>query len=221
MTALGNDYRVARARMVTEQLRGAGLTDAGVLAAMREVPRHLFVPRLLRHRAYQACALPIGYGQTISQPFTVGLMTALCGLQGAESVLEVGTGSGYQAAVLSRLAARVLTVDRIAPLCRRAATILAEIGYDNVEVRAADGCDPIEESGPFDVILVTACAAQFPDALYRQLRVGGRLVLPIGSEESQTLYRFHRHADRPAIERSVTCRFVPLVRGVVDAAGAG
>jgi len=221
VTASASDFRVARARMVSEQLRGAGLTDPRVLAAMREVPRHLFVPRLLRHRAYQGCALPIGYGQTISQPFTVGLMTALCALRGDESVLEVGTGSGYQAAVLSRLARTVLTVDRVTPLCRRAAGILAEVGYANVEVLAADGCQPLPGVGPFDVVLVTACAERFPEVLYRQLREGGRLVLPLGNGSVQTIYRFHRRCDRPAIERSLPCHFVPLVPGLVEAAGGG
>lgn len=221
MSVHAGDMRVARARMVSEQLQAAGLADPRVLAAMREVPRHLFVPKLLRHRAYQPCALPIGFGQTISQPFTVGLMTALCELSGGESVLEVGTGSGYQAAVLARLADSVVTVDRVPSLCRRAAAVLHELGYENVEVVAADGTEPLAGRGPFDVVVVTACAARLPEALYRQLRDGGRLIVPLGAGERQTLYRFHRNGDSPRIERSVPCRFVPLVRGVArEAAGA-
>jgi len=216
------DYRIARARMVTEQLRGNGLGDPRVLAAMREVPRHRFVPRLLRHRAYQPCALPIGYGQTISQPFTVALTTALLELQGDETVLEVGTGSGYQAAVLGRLAARVVSVERIEPLARRAAALLAEVGAGNVAVLAADGCEPPAEPGPFGAVVVTACAERFPDALYRQLAEGGRLVVPLlAADGAQTLYRFTRRRDGPLIERSVACRFVPLLRGVTAGAAAG
>ncbi len=214
-----NDYRVARGRMVTEQLRGAGLVDPRVLAAMREVPRHLFVPRLIRHRAYQACALPIGYGQTISQPFTVGLMTALLELTGGESVLEVGTGSGYQAAILARLSRTVLSVERLEPLARRAAITLAEQGITNVTVQLHDGCEPPPEPLLFDAIVVTACADRFPEALYRRLAEGGRLIIPLlGQDGSQTLYRFQRREGRPAIERSVPCRFVPLLRGLAAAA---
>jgi len=213
-----NDYRVARARMVTEQLRGAGLIDPRVLAAMREVPRHLFVPRLIRHRAYQACALPIGYGQTISQPFTVGLMTALLELAGEECVLEVGTGSGYQAAILARLARTVLSVERVEPLARRAAATLVEQGSTNVTVQLYDGCEPPPEPPLFDAIVVTACAERFPETLYRRLAEGGRLVIPLlGQDGSQTLYRFQRRQGHPAIERSVPCRFVPLLRGLAAA----
>jgi protein-L-isoaspartate(D-aspartate) O-methyltransferase len=213
-----HDFRVARARMVNEQLRGAGLAEPRVLAAMRDVPRHLFVPRLIRHRAYQACALPIGYGQTISQPFTVGLMTALLELTGAETVLEVGTGSGYQAAILSRLAGTIVSVERIEPLARRAESVLRTLDCANVAVHTVDGCEPPEALGTFDGIVVTACADSFPDVLYRRLREGGRLVIPLlGQDGGQTLYRFQRRTGRPAIERSVPCRFVPLLRGLAMA----
>lgn len=215
-----NDYRVARARMVAEQLRAAGLTDQRVLAAMQEVPRHLFVPRLLRHRAYQPCALPIGYHQTISQPFTVGLMTALLELEGHERVLEVGTGSGYQAAVLSRLAREVVTIDRVVPLCRRAAAILAELGCDNVLALAADGCERLAGQAPFDAIVVTACAPRLPAALLQQLAPGGCLVLPLGRDGQQAIYRYRRLQAGPRVERSVTCRFVPLVPGLEKGATA-
>ena len=214
-----NDHRVARRRMVAEQLRAAGLSDQRVLGAMQEVPRHRFVPRLLRHRAYQPCALPIGYGQTISQPFTVALMTALLDLRGDETVLEIGTGSGYQAAVLSRLARRVVTVDRIAPLCRRAVAILAELGCDNVEVLAADGSVALAGRGPFDAIMLTACAERLPAALHQQLAPGGRLVAPIGRGTAQSLYRYRLRDGLPCIERSLPCRFVPLLSGIaVEAA---
>ncbi len=214
-------YRVARARMVSEQLRGAGLADPRVLGAMRDVPRHRFVPKLLRHRAYQPCALPIGSGQTISQPFTVALTCALLELKGDESALEIGTGSGYQAAVLSRLCAQVLTIERVEPLARRAAIVLAELDHANVTVLCADGCEPVSGQGPFDAIVVTACADRFPDTLYRQLRAGGRLVVPLAQTGGgQTLYRFTREPRQPRIERSLDCRFVPLVRGPLARAAA-
>ena len=215
------EYRVARERMVRDQLEAAGIQDGAVLRAMRELPRHLFVPRLLRHRAYQPCALPIGCGQTISKPATVGLMTALLELGGDERVLEIGTGSGYQAAVLSRLAASVVSVERIGPLAARAATLLAELGCANVEVLAADGRDGLAERGPFDALIVTACAPELPERLLWQLADGGRLLVPVAEHGRQVIYRCRRRGDQALIERSVTCRFVPLLPGVVTAAREG
>jgi len=209
-----SDYAVARRRMVREQLQAAGLDDEAVLAAMAEVRRHCFVPKLLRHRAYEGCALPIGYDQTISQPFVVGLMTALLELSGREHVLEVGTGSGYQAAILSRLAGSVVSVERIEPLAERAAAALAGEGCGNVEVLASDGAAGVPERGPYDCVVVTACAAKLPSLLFHQLREGGRLVLPIGNGDGQTLYRYRKVDGRPEIARSVPCRFVPLLNGL-------
>ncbi len=212
--AATTDFAVARRRMVSDQLAGAGLDDPQVLSAMREVPRHLFVPTLLRHRAYHGCALPIGHGQTISQPFIVGLMTALLDLNGDEHVLEVGTGSGYQAAVLSHLARSVVSVERIEPLALRSARRLDELGYDNVEIYAADGGEGVPERGPYDAVVVTACPSRLPSLLFHQLREGGTLVLPIGEGEEQTLYRYCKRGGEAVVERSVPCRFVPMLTGL-------
>jgi len=212
-----NDYAVARRRMVREQLAGAGLDEPRVLRAMETVPRHLFVPRLLHHRAHQDCALPIGFGQTISKPFTVGLMSSLLALRGHERVLEIGTGSGYQAAVLAALCREVVTVERLAPLARRAGQLLASLGYANVEVRAADGRDGVPERAPFDAIVVTACAPHLPSALVAQLTEGGYLLLPVDKGREQILYRYQRRGQEVVIERSVSCRFVPLLPGVQEA----
>jgi protein-L-isoaspartate(D-aspartate) O-methyltransferase len=209
-----SDYHVARQIMVKEQLQEAGINDRYVLAAMKEVPRHRFVPRLLRHRAYLSCALPIGYGQTISQPFTVGLMTALLELGGHEKILEIGTGSGYQAGVLSRLTRAVFSVERIAPLAERARRILAEEGYDNVEVYAADGSLGLPIEAPYDAILVTACAKEVPAPLLAQLRDGGRLLVPLGEGDKQILYRYRKNGYEASVERSVSCQFVPLRTGI-------
>lgn len=209
-----SDYRVARSRMVAEQLRGGGITDRDVLSTVQEVPRHLFVPRLLRHRAYQPCALPIGYGQTISQPFTVGLMTALLELKGAERVLEIGTGSGYQAAVLSRLASAVISLERIAPLAERASCVLQRLGFTNVEVHAADGSAGFADQAPYDAIIVTACAAQLPESLLAQLEEGGVLLVPLGRDDQQVLYRYQRRGSEVVVQRSVACRFVPMQNGL-------
>jgi len=213
------DYAVARRRMVEQQLVPEGVTDPGVLAAMAAIPRHLFVPRLLRHRAYESCALPIGYDQTISQPLVVGLMSMLLELRGDEKVLEVGTGSGYQAAVLSRLAARVLTVERIEPLALRAARTLEQLGIDNVEVLAADGRQGLSDEAPFDAVIVTASPDELPSELFHQLREGGRLVIPIGPSAAQVLYRYHKRGGRAVIERSLPVRFVPLLPGLVREPG--
>jgi len=207
--------------MVEEQLRRAGVTDQRVLAAMGEVPRHRFVPRMLQHRAYEPCALPIGFGQTISKPFTVGLMSALLELRGDERVLEVGTGSGYQAAVLGRLCDQVVTIERIAPLAARAASLLGDLGAANVEVVPGDATFGCVERGPWDGILVTACAPGLPEAMAGQLRDGGRLLIPIAHGGEQLLYRYLRRGEELAVEQSVPCQFVPLLSGLADArAGA-
>ncbi len=210
-----HDQSVARSRMVAEQLEEAGIADRNVLRVMREMPRHLFVPKLLKHRAYHGCALPIGYDQTISQPFIVGLMSALLELTGTEHLLEVGTGSGYQAAILSQLARTVVTAERVEPLALRASRILEDLGCANVEVYASDASDAVPERGPYDAVIVTACAAKLPSPLFHQLREGGVLVIPIGQGEEQTLYRYRKINGEPVIERSVACRFVPLLSGIV------
>lgn len=210
------DMAVARRRMVDEQLRRAGITDRTVLKAMEAVPRHLFVPRMLRHRAYEGCALPIGFGQTISKPFTVGLMSALLELRGDERVLEVGTGSGYQAAILSRLARDVVTLERVVPLARRAAAQLAELECANVTVLPGDASFGDEERGPWDAIIVTACAPGLPEAMARQLVDGGKLLIPIEHQGEQVLYRYRRRGAELDVERSVSCQFVPLLPGLEE-----
>lgn len=208
------DYAVARRRMVREQLVDAGISDRRVLAAMEEVPRHLFVPKLLQHRAHQPSALPIGHGQTISKPFTVGLMTSLLELQGHEHVLEVGTGSGYQAAILARLARSVISVERIRPLAERSRVMLAKLGVENINILAHDGAEGVHDHAPFDAIMVTACASSVPTHLVSQLKDGGHLLIPISKGNEQILYRYRRQGEEVSIEESVSCRFVPLLSGV-------
>ena len=208
------DFAVARRRMVNEQLVAEGLTERRVLKVMEEVPRHLFVPKLLRHRAHQPSALPIGFGQTISKPFTVGLMTTLLDLKGHEHVLEVGTGSGYQGAVLSRLAQTVVSVERIQPLADRARQTLAELDFQNITVLAHDGIEGSFDQAPYDAIIVTACAPQLPPLLVNQLKDGGCLLIPVNKGDEQILYRYLRRGEEVLIEQSVSCRFVPLLSGV-------
>ncbi len=208
------DYAVARRRMVREQLAEAGLTDHRVLAAMEEVPRHLFVPKLLQHRAHQPSALPIGHGQTISKPFTVGLMTCLLELQGHEHILEIGTGSGYQAAILARLARSVISVERVRPLAEQSRVTLAKLGVENINVLAFDGAEGALDHAPYDAIMVTACAPNLPTSLVSQLKDGGHLLIPISKGSDQILYRYRRRGDEVTIEESVSCRFVPLLSGM-------
>ncbi len=212
------DFAVARRRMVREQIAAAGLEAPRVLKVMQEVPRHLFVPKLLRHRAHQPSALPIGFGQTISRPFTVGLMTTLLELQGHEHVLEVGTGSGYQGAVLACLAHSVVSVERIKPLADHARRTLAELGYDNITVLAHDGIEGMFDQAPYDAIMVTACAPQLPPLLVNQLKDGGCLLIPVNKGREQILYRYKRRGEEVLVEQSVSCRFVPLLAGVEQAA---
>ncbi|PID79057.1 protein-L-isoaspartate O-methyltransferase [bacterium DOLJORAL78_65_58] len=209
-----HEFAVARRRMVREQIADAGITDPRVQDAMRKVPRHLFVPAALSRRAHQPCALPIGYGQTISKPFTVGLMSALIGLQGHEKVLEVGTGSGYQGAILAYLAREVISVERVAPLAAQAAGILDKLGLHNIRVLAHDGTIGYPDEAPYDAILVTACAPQLPTPLVSQLKDGGYLLIPISRGQEQILYRYRRQGEEVLIEQSVSCRFVPMLTGL-------
>jgi protein-L-isoaspartate(D-aspartate) O-methyltransferase len=197
--------------MVERQLRRRGIADERVLSAIGRVRRELFVPEGLRSHAYDDGALPIGHGQTISQPFVVATICALLGLEGHERVLDVGTGSGYQAAVLAELAAEVVTIERVPALAEQARERLLEAGYPNVEVRVGDGSLGVPERAPFDAIAVAAAAPSVPRALYEQLSDGGRLVLPRGSRRGQDLVLVLRTPDGPAERRSISCRFVPLV----------
>ena len=197
--------------MVATQLRGRDVTDERVLAAMARVPREVFVPEELRDRAYYDAALPIGAGQTISQPYMVARICEALALAGGEQVLDVGTGSGYQAAVLAELAADVHTIERVPELSERARRNLAEAGYDRVQVHVGDGTLGLPSLAPFDAIAVAAAAPQVPRALYEQLRLRGRLVVPVGRRRGQDLQLVVRSPEGPAIVRSVPCRFVPLV----------
>jgi protein-L-isoaspartate(D-aspartate) O-methyltransferase len=205
------DAAHARADMVEHQLRRRGTFDERVLGAMERVPREHFVPEDLRHLAYEDGALPIGNGQTISQPFIVATICQLLALSADDRVLDVGTGSGYQAAVLSELAAEVVTIERVPELARAARTALVHAGYGDVEVRVGDGSLGVPERAPFDGIAVAAAAPAIPPALYEQLVEGGRLVVPRGGRWGQQLVVVVRTQDGPLERASVPCRFVPLV----------
>ncbi|RPI31149.1 MAG: protein-L-isoaspartate(D-aspartate) O-methyltransferase, partial [Actinomycetota bacterium] len=209
----------ARRRMVEEQIAGRGLRDEAVLAALRAVPRHSFVPAGMEGEAYLDGPLPIGFGQTISQPYMVALMTALLGVDARSRVLEVGAGSGYQTAVLAELVAQVWAVERVAELAETARRRLRELGYDNVHLAVGDGSLGWEEHAPYDGILVAAAAEDVPAALFDQLVVGGRLVMPLGvPHRDQVLTVYRRGREGFDVERHTPCRFVPLVSGDVKGA---
>ena len=200
-----------RERMVDEQLAARGIADARVLAAMKRVPRHLFVDEALRDRAYGDHPLPIGDGQTISQPFIVGRMTELLALAGREKVLEIGTGSGYQAAVLAELAARVCTIERIPKLAKRARELLEMLGYSNVWVRVANGTLGWPDEAPFDRILVAAGGPSVPPPLFEQLGEGGRMVMPVGDVTNQVLQLVEKVNGGMRTSEHSACMFVKLV----------
>lgn len=204
-------YREARQVMVETQLKRRGITDPRVLAAMSKIPRHHFVPRHLRDQAYGDYPLPIGEDQTISQPYIVALMTQALELTGNDKVLELGAGSGYQAAILAELAAQVFTVERISSLAQAAQQALTALGYTNVHLRVADGTLGWPEEAPFDAILVTAGSPQVPPPLVEQLAVGGRLLIPVGDSYSQTLTRVRRTSEGLKHEYLGGCRFVKLI----------
>ena len=197
--------------MVQRQLRERDIEDERVLAAMERVPRHVFVPPELREHAYEDAALPIGSGQTISQPYMVARICEALALTGRERVLDVGTGSGYQAAVLAELVAEVDTIERLPELAERARESLHVAGYDRVRVHVGDGTRGLADRAPFDAIAVAAAAPELPKALYEQLEPRGRLVVPVGRRGVQRLEVVVRSPEGPAIVRSVPCRFVPLV----------
>lgn len=197
--------------MVERQLRARGITDERVLAAMGRVPREAFVPLEVARYAYDDAALPIGEDQTISQPFIVATMCQLLGLEGDEAVLDVGTGSGYAAAVLDELAGPVVSVERIPVLAARAGRALELTGHGDVVVRVGDGSLGAPDRAPFDAISVAAATELVPPALYAQLGPGGRMVLPVGGSGGQRLVRIERGEDGPIESGSLACRFVPLV----------
>jgi protein-L-isoaspartate(D-aspartate) O-methyltransferase len=205
-------YAALREQMVESQLVARGIRDRRVLAAMRRVPRHQFVDPTLLDRAYEDGPLPIAASQTISQPYMVALMSELLGLQGSERVLEIGTGSGYQTAVLAELAAAVYSVERVAGLSRRAQACLANSGCgEHVQMRVGDGNLGWPEAAPFDAIIITAAVRRVPRPLVEQLRDGGVLVLPLGDEELQGLARVRKCGAGLEVDYFGECRFVKLI----------
>jgi protein-L-isoaspartate(D-aspartate) O-methyltransferase len=197
--------------MVRSQIAARGVRDERVLEAMRAVPRHLFVPAHVVGSAYRDSPLPIGQGQTISQPYIVAYMTELLALRGNERVLEIGTGSGYQAAILGQLAAEVITVERFPSLAKEASELLAWLGYDNVRVETGDGTLGWPDDAPYDAIIVTAAAPLVPDPLKEQLMDGGHLLAPVGPRWTQQLVRVRRVGDRFHTESLLGVAFVPLI----------
>lgn len=211
---IGMTSRRTRERLV-QRLREEGIRDERVLAAMLKVPRHLFVEEALAHRAYEDSALPIGYGQTISQPFVVAMMTqALLAGGRLRKVLEVGSGSGYQTAVLAELVDAVYTVERLEPLHKLARRRLRELGYRNAHFRLGDGAEGWPEHAPYDGIIVTAAPKEIPEALLGQLALGGRLIIPVGTAAMQELRKVLRTEKGYEQERLELVNFVPLVRDI-------
>lgn len=206
------DFAIARRRMVEDHVIARGVRDQRVIDAMLKVPRHKFVEEALESQAYQDAPLPIGEKQTISQPYMVAVMSEALELDGSETVLEIGTGSGYQAAVLALLADRVFSLERIPSLARRARKVLDSCGYGKVNIRLADGTHGWQEMGPFEGIIVTAGAPDVPQEYLEQLAIGGRLVIPVGPRDTQVLMRITRTAENEFQEEKILgCRFVPLI----------
>ena len=204
------DYEMLRERMVREQLAARDITDPRVLEAMRRVPRHAFVPEQYRAQAYEDGPLPIGSDQTISQPYIVALMTQMLELTSEDVVLEVGTGSGYQTAVLCELVRFVYSLERYPALGERARAVLTDLGYHNVEVYIGDGSQGLPDQAPFSAIIVTAAAPAIPGPLRTQLAHGGRMVIPVGDRYQQTLQRVRRKGDTWRVETLIPVMFVPL-----------
>ncbi len=204
------DYHLARRRMVEGQLISRGIKDPRVLEAMGKVPRDLFVEESLVGEAYNDHPLPIGYGQTISQPYIVALMTESLKLTGNEHILEIGTGSGYQTAILAELCSKVYTVERIEPLLTRARNLLTRLGYKNILFKASDGTMGWKKGMPFDVIMVTAGAPKIPQPLLEQLAEGGRLIIPVGNKTTQELIQIEKRQKKYISNKLGGCRFVDL-----------
>lgn len=209
-------YAVERQRMVETQLRARGIRDPRLLRAMADIPRHEFVQARYRDQAYEDHPLPIDAGQTISQPYIVALMLELLQLEPTSKVLEIGTGSGYQAAVLSQVAGQVYTVERHPELARQAAETLSRLGLTNVSVLTGDGSLGLAEQAPFDAIVVAAAASQIPPALFEQLREGGRMVIPVGPPEAQELQLVRKQDGKALITLREGCRFVPLISNAAE-----
>lgn len=202
---------VQEQRRLRRQLESSGIRDNRVLDAVETTRRDQFLPEELRPRAYEDVALPIDCQQTISQPYIVARMTEALRLEGREKVLEVGTGSGYQAAILAELCAWVVTIERFDELARKAREVLESFGHSNIIYRTGDGTLGCKEFAPYDGVIVTAAGPDVPAPLFHQLKMGGRLVMPIGSESSQTLRVIEKQPDRPRIEDLCGCRFVKLI----------
>jgi len=205
------DFEIERLAMVEEQLRRRGIHDQRVLDVMAKIPRHFFVSSEHQYAAYEDRPLPIGEGQTISQPYMVAVMTQTLELHGDERVLEIGTGSGYQTAILAELAKTVFTIERIQTLTQRAQETLQELGYENIFFLTGDGTKGWPENAPFNGIIVTAGAPEVPPTLTSQLAEGGRLVIPVGPRYTQTLYKVTRKGNQFKEEDITGCVFVPLV----------
>jgi len=205
------NFELLRNEMVDTQLIPRGISDPLVIGAFRKVPRHRFAPENIRISAYEDAALPIGEGQTISQPYMVAIMTELLKLKGDEKVLEIGTGSGYQAAILAELCKKVITVERIVSLSQRSEKILKEMGYSNIEFVIGDGTLGYPEEAPYEGIIVTAGCPKIPSPLIDQLAEGGRLVIPVGERYLQTLTIATKEKGKISIEESIGCVFVPLI----------
>jgi len=208
---MNHDYKFARERMVKNQLMPRGITDKGVLAAMAKIHRHLFMEEAMIGEAYNDHPLPIGHKQTISQPYIVALMTQALELTGKERTLEVGTGSGYQTAILAELSEKVYTIERIRPLMEKSRLLLDGLDYTNILFKAFDGTLGWKEFAPFDAIIVTAGSPGIPQPLIDQLDDGGRMVVPVGDKSSQDLIRVTRNGDDIKEENLGGCRFVDLV----------
>jgi len=207
---ISNDFARTREKMVQEQIFGRGIKDARVIEAIRKIPRHFFVDAGIINRSYDDCALPIGEKQTLSQPYMAARMTEALALAGAEKVLEVGTGSGYQTALLAELCFNVFSVERIRSLARKARALLDRLDYHNIAIHVGDGTIGWSDHAPYDAIVVTAGAPAAPQPLLEQLAVGGRLVIPLGDEQTQMLTRITRGAAGFAEESLGECRFVKL-----------
>jgi protein-L-isoaspartate(D-aspartate) O-methyltransferase len=207
------DHQAEARRMVQGQLRARGIADERVLAAMAKVPRHRYVPEAIRHEAYDDSPLPIGFGQTISQPYIVAFMTEALALQPSDVVLEIGSGSGYQAAILGELAREVYTIEVVPELAERARRTLEAEGYRNVHVRAGDGYQGWPEHAPFTKIIVTAAPEEVPAALVEQLAVGGTMILPVGPHMGEQELRILTKSEEGTVtRRSLAVRFVPMVK---------
>ncbi len=205
------DFDSARKSMVDSQLRARGIQSSDVLRAMEKVQRHLFVPEELREHAYEDHPLSIGYGQTISQPYMVAIMTELMDLKPSDKVLEIGTGSGYQTAILAELANYIVSIERIKGLVEQAKKKLENSGYTNIEIICGDGSRGYQPEAPYDAIIVTAGSPEVPESLKKQLNEGGKLIIPVGSSNLQVLLKITKKGEEYLVEKHTSCIFVPLI----------